>query len=153
MVIAELKKDLQGEAGTQQAVEGLDEVQQAANQGDTEAAQQAAKGVLDLVDQIAKNTEDEGAVKTLREGYSNLAEAVANLPLVFGDLNEKYKFSDLPPDLQGLMQDLYKRAEQRLDPEHLAEAGGKISEFMAGGDVLSQPQISAELSRILRFLI
>jgi hypothetical protein len=153
MVIAELKKDLQGEAGTQQAVEGLDEVQQAANQGDTEAAQQAAKGVLDLVDQIAKNTEDEGAVKTLREGYGNLAEAVANLPLVFGDLNEKYKFSDLPPDLQGLMQDLYKRAEQRLDPEHLAEAGGKISEFMAGGDVLSQPQISAELSRILRFLI
>jgi len=108
---------------------------------------------LDLVDQIAQNTEDQGAVKTLREGYTNLAEAVANLPLVFGDLNEKYRFSDLPADLQGLIQDLYKRADARLDPEHLQEAGGKLSEFMAGGDLLSQPQISAELSRILRFLI
>jgi len=153
LVIAELKKDLEGEAGTQQAVEGLDQVQQAANQGDVEAAQQAAKGVLDLVDQIAANTKDEGAVKTLREGYTNLADAVANLPLVFGDLNQKYRFSDLPPDLQGLITDLYKRAEQRLDPDHLDEAGGKIKEFMSGIDILSQPQISSELSRILRFLI
>jgi len=152
-VIAELKSDLEDEVGTEQAVEGLKEVELQANQGDTEAAQSAAQGVLEMVDKIASNTEDEGAVKTLREGYGNLAEAVANLPLVFGDLNEKYKFSELPEDLKGLITDLYARAEQRLDNEHLAEAGGKINEFMAGGDVLSQPQISAELSRILRFLI
>jgi hypothetical protein len=102
---------------------------------------------------MAGATQDEQLVKTLREGYGNLAEAVANLPLIFGDLNEKYRFSDLPPDLKSLIEDLYKRAESRLDKENLAEAGGKLSEFMAGGDVLSQPQISAELSRILRFLI
>jgi hypothetical protein len=152
-VIAELKKDLEGEVGTEGAVEGLSEVEAAAGRGDTEAAQQAAKDVLDLVDQMAGATKDEDLVKTLREGYGNLAEAVANLPLVFGDLNEKYRFTDLPPDLQELIKDLYGRAEQRLDNDHLAEAGGKISEFMAGGDLLSQPQISAELSRILRFLI
>ena len=52
--------------------------------------------MLDLVDQMAGATQDEDLVKTLREGYGNLAEAVANLPLVFGDLNEKYRFSDLP---------------------------------------------------------
>ena len=103
--------------------------------------------MLDLVDQMAGATQDEDLVKTLREGYGNLAEAVANLPLIFGDLNEKYRFSDLPPDLQGLIKDLYKRAETRLDNEHLAEAGGKLNEFMAGGDVLCQPQISAELSQ------
>jgi len=153
MVIAELKKDLQGEVGTEGAVEGLDEVEAAAGRGDTEAAQQAARDVLDLVDQMAGATKDEDLVKTLREGYGSLAEAVANLPLVFGDLNEKYKFSDLPEDLKGLIKDLYDRAQQRLDPEHLAEAGGKLAEFMSGGDVLSQPQISAELSRLLRFLI
>jgi hypothetical protein len=152
-VIAELKQDLEGEVGTEGAVEGLSDVEAAANRGDTEAAQQAAKDVLDLVDQMAGATKDEDLVKTLREGYGNLAEAVANLPLIFGDLNEKYRFSDLPPDLKSLIEDLYKRAEARLDKEHLAEAGGKLSEFMAGGDVLSQPQISAELSRILRFLI
>ena len=47
----------------------------------------------------------------------------------------------------------HPRADTLLDPKDLQEAGGKISEFMAGGDVLSQPQISAELSRLLRFLI
>ena len=152
-VIAELKTDLQSEAGTADAVQGLDAVQQAAGRGDIAAAQQAAKGVLELVDKIAANTQNPDAVQTLREGYGHLAEAIANLPLVFGDLNEKYRFSDLPPDLKGLITDLYKRASDRLDPEHLSEAGGKISEFMAGGDLLSQPQISAELSRIVRFLI
>jgi hypothetical protein len=152
-VIAELKQDLEGEVGTESAVEGLKEVELQANQGDTDAAQQAARDVLDLVDKMAGATKDEALVKTLREGYGNLAEAVANLPLIFGDLNEKYRFSDLPQDLQSLVEDLYKRAEARLDNEHLAEAGGKIKEYMAGGDLLSQPQISAELSRILRFLI
>lgn len=152
-VIAELRQDLEGEVGTDDAIEGLGEVELAAGRGDTEAAQQAAKDVLDLVDQLAGATKDEDLVKTLREGYGNLAEAVANLPLVFGDLNEKYRFSDLPPDLKDLIEDLYSRADKRLDPEHLQEAGGKLKEFMAGGDVLSQPQISAELSRILRFLI
>ena len=38
--------------------------------------------MLDLVDKMAANTEDKDAVKTLREGYGNLADAVANLPLV-----------------------------------------------------------------------
>ena len=125
-VVAELKADLEGEVGTEGAVEGLKEIELQANQGDTDAAQQAASDVLEMVDQLAKNTEDKGLVDTLREGYGNLAEAVANLPLVFGDLNQKYRFSDLPPELKGLIEDLYKRADALLDPEHLQEAGGKL---------------------------
>jgi hypothetical protein len=152
-VIAELRSDLEGEAGTARAVEGLDEAQQAADSGDTDAAQQAAKDVLTLVDKLAENTEDKGLVQTLRDGYTSLADAVANLPLAFGNLNEKYRYSDLPPDLKGLIDDLVKRADQLVDPEHQDEASGKLKEFMAGGDQLSQPQLSAELSKILRFMI
>jgi hypothetical protein len=152
-VIAELRSDLEGEAGTAKAVEGLDEAEQAANSGDTDAAQQAAKDVLTLVDKLAENTEDKGLVQTLRDGYTNLADAVANLPLAFGNLNEKYRYSDLPPELKGLIDDLVSRAEKLVDPEHQDEAAGKLKEFMAGGDVLSQPQLSAELSKILRFMI
>jgi hypothetical protein len=153
LVIAELKDELKGEAGTEDAVKGLDEVQQAANTGDMDAAQSAAKGVLDLVDKIAEKTIDPDAVKTLRKGYTDLADAVANLPLAFGDLNQKYRFTDLPAPLQGLIKDLYNRAEQQLNPADMENAGGKIQQFTSGIELLSQPEISAELSRILRFLI
>jgi hypothetical protein len=153
LVIAELKQELKGEAGTQDAVTGLDQVQQAANTGDMEAAQSAAKGVLDLVDKIAAKTVDPESVKTLRKGYTDLADAVANLPLAFGDLNQKYRYSDLPAPLQGLITDLYKRAEQQLDPKNMEEAGGKLQQFMSGIELMSQPEISAELSRILRYMI
>jgi hypothetical protein len=152
-VIAQLRSDLEGEAGTADAVEKLDEAEQAERVGDTDAAQQAAQEVLNLVDEIAGKSADPDVVNTLREGYGNLAEAVANLPLAFGDLNQKYRFTDLPEELQGLIEDLYGRAERILDNEDLSEAGGKLSEFMAGGDVLSQPDISSELSKLLRFLI
>jgi hypothetical protein len=152
-VIAEIKDDLEEEVGTAEAVQGIEEIQAAERRGDIDAAQQAARNVLDLVDKLAGETADGDLVNTLREGYGNLAEAVANLPLAFGDLNQKYRFTDLPDDIRSLIEDLYARADAKLAPEHLEEAGGKLAEFMAGGDVLSQPQISAELSRILRFLI
>ena len=104
-VIAELKADLEGEVGTEGAVEGLKEVEAAAERRVTpRPPSRRPRDVLDLVDRMAGATQDEDLVKTLREGYGNLAEAVANLPLIFGDLNEKYRFSDLPPDLKSLIE-------------------------------------------------
>ena len=152
-VIARLKDDLAGETGTGEAIAQLDVAADAERRGDVNAAQSAATNVLDLIDKIENNTVDAGASKTLREGYTDLAEAIANLPLNQGDENKKFRFSDLPEDLKNLIQDLVKRASDRLDGDNLDEATGKLKEFMSGGDVMSQPNISAELSKVLRFLI
>lgn len=152
-VIAKLRNDLEGETGTADVVAKLDVAQQAEEQGDVDAAKRAAQDVLTLVDKIGQKTIDPEAVKTLREGYTNLAEAVANLPLAQGDLNKKFRFTDLPQDLQGLIRDLMSRAEKRLEPDAYDKATSDLQSFITGVDVMSQPDISSALSRVLRFLI
>lgn len=152
-VIAKLKSDLEGEVGTADVVAKLNEAEDAEHQGNPKAAQDAAKEVLDLVDTLARSTDDPDVVKSLRDGYTSLAESIANLPLTFGDQNSKYRYSDLPDQLKGLIDDLLTRAKSILDDEAYDKAASGLISFKSGVDVLSQPDISTELSKLLRFLI
>jgi len=75
------------------------------------------------------------------------------MPIAFGDLNQKFKYSELPEDLQSLFDQLLDRVKARLSGPDLEEAIGDTVSFMSGGDVISQPEISAKLTKLLRYII
>lgn len=152
-VIAKIKTDLEGQAGTSGAVDALDRADQAAERGDIDAANKAAEDAMEIVDDIANDTDAPDTKKELRDGYAALGEAVANMPIAFGSLTDKFKYSELPEDLQSLFDQLLDRVKARMTGPDLDDAIGDTVSFISGGDVLSQPEISARLTKLLRYII
>jgi hypothetical protein len=151
--VATLKRDL-SEAGKEEGVSKLDKAEDELERGDLEAARDSARDVLKMVDQLSPGeVEGDELHGKLREGYRSLGSAVANMPLQMGSMTQKFKYSELPEDLQSLIDDLLTRVKSRLEGDALDKASSIIESFKSGVDVLSQPEISAELARMLRYLI
>jgi hypothetical protein len=85
-------------------------------------------------------------------GATALAKAIANLPLPFQNQSQKIRFSDVPPSLATLMEDMIAKVEQKIGKEDAAEATTKLKSFMSGADVFSQGEISSEMNKLLRLL-
>jgi hypothetical protein len=88
----------------------------------------------------------------VRESARALGETIANLPLPFGADATKVRFSDLPPALRDLVDDMISRVEDKIGKEDADVATEGLRSYMAGGDFLNQSQISSELSKMLRLL-
>src|SRR5690606_36465543 len=69
------------------------------------------KGHLDRLDSGALNSDSIGNV---REASRDLGRAISNLPLPFQDQAQKMRFSDLPPTLRDLMDDLVNRVHDKI---------------------------------------
>jgi hypothetical protein len=150
--IARIKKAA-NDAGKESIEKAADRVAAAEARGDLDEVQQSTERLLKQVDDGIDDIEDIDTAKELRRGYTSLSTAVASMPIAMGDVNQKFRFTDLPPQLQGLIKDLLKRVEAALDNETAEKASHNVKDFISGVDVLSQPDISAELSRMLRYLI
>lgn len=104
---------------------------------------------LDRIDTKALNPE---AVSNVREAARDLGKALSNLPLPFENQAAKVRFSDLPPTLRDLMEDLIDRVHEKIGDKDGREATQKLRTFISGGDMFSQGEISREMSRFIRLL-
>lgn len=151
VVLARLKENL-GVSGLQNAVERVEEIENLENAGNYAAAVKAAdqlKAVLNRLDTGALNAK---SIENVRESARLLGEAIANLPLPFGVDTQKVKFSDLPPVLRDLIEDMTDRVKAKIGEEDAAEVTKKLDTFRSGGDVFSQSEVSSEMSTLLRLL-
>lgn len=151
VVLARLKENL-GVSGLQNAVERVEEIENLENAGNYAAAVRAAdqlKTVLNRLDTGALNAK---SIENVRESARLLGEAIANLPLPFGVDTQKVKFSDLPPVLRDLIEDMSDRVKAKIGEKDAAEVTKKLDSFRSGGDVFSQSEVSSEMSTLLRLL-
>ena len=81
-----------------------------------------------------------------------LGEVIANLPFAFGEQTEKIRFSDVPPALRDLMEDMITKVEDKIGKEDADIATEELRSFMSGGLFFSQADISSEMSKLLRLL-
>ena len=77
---------------------------------------------------------------------------MANLPLPFGNANQKVKFSDLPPALRDLMDEMISRVEKKIGKKDADEATQALRSYKAGGDMYSQSEVSSQMGKMLRLL-
>lgn len=149
-VLARLKEDL-GDSSNQDIVEEIESTGRI-RAGDYVTSVRAGldlRSRLDRLDEGALNAE---AIQNVREAARDLGTVISNLPLPFKNQAAKVRFSDLPPTLRDLMEDLVDRVHDKIGMKDGQQATAKLRSFMSGGDMFAQGEISREMSRFLRLL-
>ncbi len=151
VVLARIKQDL-GDAGLQDVVQKVSEAEELNEVGNYQDAAKAANDVIGIVDRLDAGALNPQAIENVRSSAKALGEVIANLPLPFGSDTEKVRYSDLPPALKNLMDDMLSRVTEKIGAKDAEEATVGLRSFMSGGDYYTQQEISSELSKLLRLL-
>jgi hypothetical protein len=150
-VLARLKHDL-GKSGLQSVVDEVNSVEKLNEAGNYTAATVAAGKLLGIVDRIDVGALDPKALSNVKASAKELGTVLANLPLAFGQDTETMRFSDLPPALQDLVDDMMSRVEKKIGDKDAGPANKVLKEYKAGGRQMNERGVSSELSKLLRIL-
>lgn len=150
-ILGRLKQDL-GESGLQNVVEKVQKAENLDNAGNYVAAVQAAQELIGVLNQLNSGSLNPQALENIRSSARSLGQVISNLPLPFSDQTEKVRYSDLPPVLRNLMEDMMKRVEEKIGKDDATIANRNLADFRAGGKMFSQSDISSEMSTMLRLL-
>ena len=92
------------------------------------------------------------ALENVRISAGELGKVIANLPFAFGEEAEKIRFSDVPPALRDLMEDMITRVEAKIGQEDADIATKDLKKFISGSELYNQSEISSQMAKLLRLL-
>jgi hypothetical protein len=150
-VLARIKQNA-GDSGLQNVIDKIVETENLDDAGNYIEAARSATDLIGIIDRIDTGALNPRALENVRMSARELGETIANLPLPFGIDFEKVRFSDLPPALRDLVDDMIVRVEDKIGKEDADVATENLRSYMVGGDMFNQSQISSELSKLLRLL-
>lgn len=150
-VLARLKQDL-GASGLQDVVEKVQKAENLDNAGNYSAAVAAASDLLNIIDRLDAGNLNPQALENVRASARALGSVISNLPLPFGEDTDKVRYSDLPPVLRNLMDEMIEKVEKKIGKEDADVATKKLRSYRSGGDSFSQSEVSSEMSTMLRLL-
>ncbi len=150
-VLARIKTNL-GTSGSQGVMDKLQEAEGFDNTGDYVGAAKAGTELISIIDRLDAGSLNKDALENIRSSSRELGKVIANLPFDFGSDTEKVRYSDLPPALKSLLDDMLSRVEDKIGKKDAQEATSGLRSFMSGGDYYTQQEISSELSKLLRLL-
>lgn len=144
-----------GEAGeqAQQAVAALDDAIEQEYQGNVAEALKSAKRAMDVADDVEDELKDPREKSTLRQGYTGLGEAVARLSPTPGQVHIKYRFTDLSPEYQTVINNMLDQLREKLDTDEYNRATDDLRRYMSGSDVADSDEILGWLSKVMRYLL
>ena len=150
-VLARLKLDL-GDSGSDDALKKIEQAENLDNAGNYAGAAKAAGDLLGIIDRLDTGALNSESLENVRSSAGELGKVIANLPFAFGQDAQKIRFSDIPPALQQLMEDMITRVEAKIGKDDAAIATKDLNTFMSGGDYYSQSEISSQMAKLLRLL-
>ena len=150
-VLARLKLDL-GDAGADAALNKIEEAENLDNAGNYAGAAKAAGDLLGIIDRLDAKALNPESLENVRTSAGELGKVIANLPFAFGEEAQKIRFSDVPPALRTLMEDMIKRVEDKIGQEDADIATKELKSFMSGSDLYNQSEISSQMAKLLRLL-
>jgi hypothetical protein len=150
-VLAVLKDNL-GAAGLENEYNLAKKVEMLNRAGHYVASARAASELLDTVSRMETGALNRDSLENIQMAAGQLGTAVANSPLPFGHDTKKMRFSDLPAPLQKLTKDMMERVEKRIGKKEADQATAGLQTYLSGGRLMTQSNISAELSKMLRLL-
>jgi hypothetical protein len=150
-VLARLRQDL-GDSGLQNVVEKVQEAEDLDNAGNYAAAVRASQDLIGIIDRLDSGALNAESLENVRSSARALGQVIANLPLPFDSPGTKLRFSDLPPVLRDLIDDMVAKVEQKIGKEDADIATEALRKYKSGGDAFSQSEVSSEMSTLLRLL-
>ena len=151
LVLARLKTDL-GTAGADAAMDKIEEAENLDNAGNYAGAAKAAGDLLGIIDRLDAKALNPESLENVRTSAGELGKVIANLPFAFGQEAQKIRFSDVPPALRDLMEDMITRVEAKIGQEDADIATKDLKSFMSGSDLYNQSEISSQMAKLLRLL-
>lgn len=150
-VLARIKQDL-GDSANNDALNKIAEAENLDFAGDYDGAVKAAQDLLEIVDRIDSGALNPTSLENVRESAGELGKVIANLPFAFGDDSQKIRYSDIPPALRDLIDDMIDRVEKKIGKEDSNVATETLKKYQAGGDMMDQGEISSQMAKLLRLL-
>jgi hypothetical protein len=150
-VLARLKQDL-GDSGLQGVMDKIEEADSLVNAGNYEQAAAASADLISLISRLDSGALDATSLENVRIAAQLLGTVISNLPLPFNEQSQKVRFSDLPPVLKDLIDDMITKVEAKIGKEDANEATKSLRSYKSGSDVYSQGEVSSEMSKLLRLL-
>lgn len=150
-VLARIKTDL-GKSGLDDVITKIEETENLDDAGNYAAAYNAANELRNVLNRLDSGALNADALENIREATRALGQVMANLPLPFGEENKKVRYSDLPPALRDLLDELVERVEKKIGADDAAEATAQLRSYKAGGDLYSQGEVASQTGKLLRLL-
>lgn len=150
-VLARIKSDL-GTSGLDRVLDKIAEAENFDSTGDYAGAAKAAGDLLGIIDRLDSGALNAEALENVRNSAGELGKVIANLPFAFGEEAEKIRFSDVPPALRDLMEDMITRVEAKIGQEDADEATADLKKFISGSELYNQSEISSQMAKLLRLL-
>jgi len=150
-VLARIKQDL-GTSGLDRVLDKIEEAENFDSTGDYAGAAKAAGDLLGIIDRLDTGALNAEALENVRTSAGELGKVIANLPFAFGEESQKIRFSDVPPALRDLMEDMITRVEDKIGQEDADIATADLKKFISGSELYNQSEISSQMAKLLRLL-
>jgi hypothetical protein len=150
-VLARIKQDL-GTSGLDNVLDKIKEAENFDSTGDYAGAAKAAGDLLSIIDRLDTGALNAEALENVRISAGELGKVIANLPFAFGEESQKIRFSDVPPALRDLMEDMITRVEDKIGQEDADIATEDLKKFISGSELYNQSEISSQMAKLLRLL-
>jgi hypothetical protein len=150
-VLARIKQDL-GTSGLQNVLDKVKEAENFDSTGDYAGAAKAAADLIGIIDRLDSGALNSESLENVRNSAGELGKVIANLPFAFGEEAQKIRFSDVPPALRDLMEDMIKKVEAKIGKEDADEATVELKQFISGSELYNQSEISSQMAKLLRLL-
>jgi hypothetical protein len=150
-VLARIKTDL-GTSGLDRVLDKIEEAENFDSTGDYAGAAKAAGDLLGIIDRLDSGALNAEALENVRISAGELGKVIANLPFAFGEESQKIRFSDVPPALRDLMEDMITRVEAKIGQEDADVATEDLKKFISGSELYNQSEISSQMAKLLRLL-
>jgi len=150
-VLARIKQDL-GTSGLQNVLEKVKEAENFDSTGDYAGAAKAATELIGIIDRLDSGALNAESLENVRNSAGELGKVIANLPFAFGEEAQKIRFSDVPPALRDLMEDMITKVEAKIGKEDADVATAELKKFISGSELYNQSEISSQMAKLLRLL-
>ena len=157
-VLAKLKDDVEegrdaaGDEKTDSKVAEIKKIDDHLVGGDLNAAKIAGQKLILALDRTDTEIGDARLAERLRDDYAILGDVVYNIGVPLGE-DKTLRYSELPEELKNFIDQLIDKVNNLSPDDEEAKAVKFLNKYMAGDRQLTQAEISASLSKLVRILI
>lgn len=133
----------------------IEEAVDAMDNGEIDQVKLAGERVMEAVDEALRDVDPTQItdVQNLKAGYAALGEVLARLPLAQGSESVTYRWTDLPPDLSGMIDDIMDRLRDHVDSATYEEVTAPVVDYQSGTDYVTSDQLQSWMTEMLRYLL
>ena len=152
-VLARLHDNVTGQPGADAIRAQIDHTLKLMDSAQLNELEQATGDLMKTINDVADKTTNASVQENMRNGFKALGTELAKLPMPQGSETAKMRWSDLPPQLQNMVEGVMGKLQQHLKPEAYGKVTSEVNDFKTGVHFATSDQIQSWLSNMTQYLL